>query len=49
MPTPGEQPEESVLHERVIATPHIGAFTRESVGRAVEHAIDHLLADLQPA
>jgi len=33
-------------HERVIATPHIGGFTRESVDRAVGVAVDNLLKAL---
>ena len=33
-------------HPRVIATPHIGGFTEESVTRAVEVAVDNLLAVL---
>jgi phosphoglycerate dehydrogenase-like enzyme len=32
-----------VRHERVIAVPHIGAYTRESISRAVEVAADNLL------
>ncbi|MDD3470459.1 MAG: phosphoglycerate dehydrogenase [Thermoguttaceae bacterium] len=32
-----------VRHPKVIATPHIGAFTQESVSRAVTVAIDNLL------
>jgi phosphoglycerate dehydrogenase-like enzyme len=35
-----------VGHPRVIATPHIGGFTEESVTRAVEVAVDNLLAVL---
>jgi len=35
-----------VKHERVIATPHIGALTEESVSRAVSVAVDHLLKEL---
>jgi D-3-phosphoglycerate dehydrogenase len=33
-------------HDRVIATPHIGAFTAESVARATRAAVDNLLAAL---
>jgi phosphoglycerate dehydrogenase-like enzyme len=38
---PGDDP--LVIHERVIATPHIGAYTEQSVTRAVEVAVDNLL------
>jgi len=38
---PGNDP--LVQHEKVIATPHIGAFTEDSVTRAVEVAVDNLL------
>jgi phosphoglycerate dehydrogenase-like enzyme len=43
-----EPPEPSPLlgHDRVIATPHIGAFTAESVSRATRAAVDNLLAAL---
>jgi D-3-phosphoglycerate dehydrogenase len=43
-----EPPEELELfrHENVIATPHIGGFTKESVDRAMESAVDNLLANL---
>ena len=43
-----EPPDPSPLlrHERVIATPHIGAFTGESVSRATRIAVDNLLAVL---
>jgi phosphoglycerate dehydrogenase-like enzyme len=43
-----EPPEASPLlsHERVIATPHIGAFTAESVAAATRAAVDNLLAAL---
>jgi len=37
-----------VVSDRVIATPHIGGFTEESVDRAVELAVDNLLAELKP-
>ena len=33
-------------HSRVVSTPHIGGYTRESVGHAVEAAVDNLLAVL---
>ena len=33
--------------DRVVATPHVGGFTEESVDRAVESAVDKLLAELQ--
>ena len=38
-------------HERVIASPHAGGFTRESVSRAVDVAVENLLRALaaQPA
>jgi D-3-phosphoglycerate dehydrogenase / 2-oxoglutarate reductase len=36
-----------VHHPKVIATPHIGAFTRESFSRAVEAAVDNLLIALK--
>jgi D-3-phosphoglycerate dehydrogenase len=38
-------PEDAVMarHERIIATPHIGAFTEESSRRAVEAAVQNLL------
>lgn len=35
-----------VRHPHVIATPHLGGFTRESVDRAMEAAVTHLLEDL---
>ena len=41
-----------VAHDRVIATPHIGSFTEESVDRSVEVAVTNLLTHLktdQPA
>ncbi|MCX6929365.1 MAG: phosphoglycerate dehydrogenase [Verrucomicrobia bacterium] len=36
-----------VLSDRVIATPHIGGFTEESVDRAVDMAVDNLLTELK--
>jgi phosphoglycerate dehydrogenase-like enzyme len=33
-------------HERVIATPHLGGFTDESVDRATTEAVENLLANL---
>ena len=36
-------------HPRVIATPHIGGFTRESIDRAITVAVDNLLAALNKA
>ena len=36
-----------VAHDRVIATPHIGSFTEESVDRAVEVAVTNLLTYLK--
>jgi phosphoglycerate dehydrogenase-like enzyme len=46
-----EPPEASPLlsHERVIATPHVGAFTTESVAAATRAAVDNLLAALAKA
>jgi phosphoglycerate dehydrogenase-like enzyme len=41
---PGDAP--LVKHARVIATPHIGAYTRESVDRCVEAAVDNMLGYL---
>ena len=38
-----------VRHPRVIATPHIGGLTGESVTRAVEQAVENLLSNLKPA
>jgi phosphoglycerate dehydrogenase-like enzyme len=36
-----------VRHPLVIATPHIGGFTEESVSRAVEQAVDNLVENLK--
>ncbi len=44
---PGPSP--LLAHERVIATPHIGAFTAESVSRATQAAVENLLAALSKA
>ncbi len=43
-----EPPEPSALltHERVIATPHIGGFTSESIGNATIAAVDNLVRAL---
>ena len=38
-----------VLNDRVLATPHIGGFTEESVDRAVDMAVDNLLTELKKA
>jgi D-3-phosphoglycerate dehydrogenase / 2-oxoglutarate reductase len=38
-----------LLHDRVIATPHVGAFTAESVAMATRVAVDNLLAALSKA
>jgi phosphoglycerate dehydrogenase-like enzyme len=42
---PGNDP--LVQHEKTIAVPHIGAYTEESVTKAVEGAIDNLLNVLE--
>ena len=44
---PGEDP--LVQYDKVIAVPHIGAFTEESITRAVEVAVDNLLEVLGKA
>ncbi|MCD6385326.1 phosphoglycerate dehydrogenase [Candidatus Sumerlaeota bacterium] len=36
-----------VKHNRVIATPHIGGYTSESISRATRIAVDNLLKNLQ--
>ena len=36
-------------HPRVLATPHLGGYTRESIDRAMETAVDNLLAALAAA
>jgi phosphoglycerate dehydrogenase-like enzyme len=44
-----EPPEDYSLarHERVIATPHIGAFTEESVERATVAAVENIIETLK--
>jgi len=44
-----EPPRDSALvrHERVIATPHIGGYTEESLSRAVSVAVENLLKHLE--
>jgi D-3-phosphoglycerate dehydrogenase / 2-oxoglutarate reductase len=42
---PGDDP--LARHDRVISTPHLGGFTDESVDRAMEMAVDNLLAELK--
>lgn len=46
---PSEPPEPTplLLHERVVLTPHAGAFTEESILRATEGAVDNLLKVLE--
>jgi D-3-phosphoglycerate dehydrogenase len=44
---PGPSP--LLRHDRVIATPHIGAFTAESVSRATRVAVENLLGALSRA
>ncbi len=41
---PGDAP--LVKHDRVVATPHIGAYTSQSVDRLMQIAVDNLLAHL---
>jgi phosphoglycerate dehydrogenase-like enzyme len=36
-------------HPLVIATPHIGGYTPESIDRAMNQAVDNLLDALKPA
>ena len=45
---PEEPPQDYrlVKHDRVIATPHIGGFTSESVLKATSIAVDNLLNNL---
>ncbi|MGA2381273.1 MAG: phosphoglycerate dehydrogenase [Spirochaetia bacterium] len=38
-----------LVHDRVIATPHVGAFTAESVSRATRVAVENLLGALSGA
>jgi phosphoglycerate dehydrogenase-like enzyme len=42
-------PSALLVHDRVIATPHIGAFTAESVSRATQVAVDNLIGALSGA
>ncbi len=43
------KPTPLLAHDKVIATPHIGAFTAESVSRATRAAVDNLLGALAGA
>ena len=36
-----------VVHDRIVATPHIGGFTDESIDRAVDVAVDNLIRELK--
>jgi D-3-phosphoglycerate dehydrogenase len=36
-----------LAHPRVIATPHLGGYTHESIDRATVAAVDNLLAALK--
>ncbi len=42
-------PSRLIEHERVIATPHIGGFTRESIDRAVDLAVGGMMHCLRPS
>jgi phosphoglycerate dehydrogenase-like enzyme len=35
-----------VKHDRVIATPHLGGFTKESVDRATTEAVENIIQTL---